>query len=230
VVALGRVPVRWFAEGPPRILVERLRVCCTTRCRTTQSRTMRYDVRMEVDPEKLWLRTYPDPALRRKAQPITRVSDQVRAAAAAMIALMRKNEGIGLAAPQVGLPWRLFVVDVPSGEKRSATQTPPSATTGPMVYINPLLSDPTGDLETYEEGCLSLPDIRGDVYRPPTITITATDLTGSQFTHTATGLLARCWQHEVDHLDGVLIIDRMTQIFRLKNRAAIRDLERTAEE
>jgi peptide deformylase len=81
--------------------------------------------------------------------------------------------------------------------------------------------------EPYEEGCLSLPDIRGDVLRPPTVTITAYDLQGRQFTTQATGLLARCWQHEVDHLDGVLILDRMTQMSRLRNRSAIRDLERS---
>ena len=96
-----------------------------------------------------------------------------------------------------------------SGRRRRT----PSATTGPQVYINPVLSKPTGDLEIYEEGCLSLPDIRGDVMRPPTITITYTDIEGRQVTQAATGLLGRCWQHETDHLDGVLIIDKMTQIF-----------------
>jgi peptide deformylase len=65
--------------------------------------------------------------------------------------------------------------------------------------------------------------------RPPTITITYTDIEGRQATQTATGLLGRCWQHETDHLDGVLIIDKMTQIFRMKNKSAIRDLERAAD-
>jgi peptide deformylase len=146
-----------------------------------------------------------------------------------MIEIMREEDGIGLAGPQVGLPWRIFVADVPPGDKRSVTSDPPTATSGPQVYINPVLSAPIGDLETYEEGCLSLPDIRGDVIRPPTITITYTDIEGNKITQTATGLLARCWQHETDHLDGVLIIDKMTQIFRMKNKSAIRDLERNAE-
>jgi peptide deformylase len=181
---------------------------------------------MPVDPSNLRLRLYPDPVLRQKAAPVPQVNEEVRKVAAAMIEVMRKEDGIGLAAPQVGLPWRMFVVDVPPNEKRSATADPPSATSGPQVYINPVLSKPTGDLETYEEGCLSLPDIRGDVIRPPTITITYMDIEGRQVTQTATGLLGRCWQHETDHLDGVLIIDKMTQIYRMKNKSAIRDLER----
>ena len=80
-----------------------------------------------------------------------------------------------------------------------------------------------------DEGCLSLPDIRGRVLRPELITITATDLDGRQFTQRGGGLLARCWQHEFDHLEGVLIIDKFSQSSRLKNRAKIRDLEHEAD-
>jgi peptide deformylase len=179
------------------------------------------------NPADLVILNYPDPALRKRAKPIAEVTPLVRAVAQRMIELMRHAEGIGLAAPQIGLPWRLFVVDLPENDERSAAATPPTATKGPVVYINPSLTDPSGSLEPYEEGCLSLPDIRGDVYRPEAITITAIDLEGKRFTTTAAGLLARCWQHEFDHLEGVLIIDRMTQMSRLKNRPAIRDLERT---
>ena len=185
---------------------------------------------MTVDPLSLTIVHYPAEVLRRKAQPVARVSPEVRAVAARMIALMNDADGIGLAAPQVGLSWRLFVADVPENKDRSAAADPPSATRGPVVYVNPRFSHASNDLEPFEEGCLSLPDITGDVLRPSTITITATDLEGNQFSQTATGLLARCWQHEVDHLDGVLIIDRMTQLFRMKNKAAIRDLEREAEQ
>jgi peptide deformylase len=181
---------------------------------------------MPVDPSKLELRTYPDPVLRQKAKPVAEVTDEVRKVVARMIEVMREKDGIGLAAPQIGLSWRIFVADVPESEKRSASALPPSATKGPQVYINPVLSRPAGELEPYEEGCLSLPDIRGDVLRPPTITVTYMDIEGRSVTQTATGLLARCWQHETDHLDGVLIIDKMTQIFRMKNKSAIRDLER----
>jgi peptide deformylase len=181
-----------------------------------------------VDPSTLAIVQYPDPALRRRGQPIGQITDEVRVVAGRMIELMFQAEGIGLAAPQVGLPWRLFVAHIPATDGRSVESNPPTATKAPTVYINPTLSEPRGEIVPYEEGCLSLPDIRGDVLRPETITITATDLEGRQFTQSGTGLLARCWQHEIDHLDGVLIIDRMTQMSRLKNRAAVRTLEREA--
>jgi peptide deformylase len=144
-----------------------------------------------------------------------------------MIVLMRQAEGIGLAAPQVGLSWRMFVAHVPPEEGRSAEADPPSANMQPAVYINPVIIHPEGAPVGYSEGCLSLPEIRGEVLRPPVVSITATDLEGRTFTQRASGLLARCWQHEFDHLEGVLIIDRMTQISRLKNRSAVRDLERS---
>jgi peptide deformylase len=181
---------------------------------------------MTVSPESLRVVHYPDPALRGKAKPVAEITPEVRAVAKRMIELMFQEEGVGLAAPQVGLPWRLFVAHVPEDEERSASADPPTATREPVVYINPVLSKPEGPPEPANEGCLSLPDIRGDVLRPPVITITATDLEGARFTHRAAGLLARCWQHEVDHLDGILIIDKMLQRDRLKNRVAIRDLER----
>lgn len=169
---------------------------------------------------------YPDPTLRRKAAPLKDIDAGIRGAAARMIELMHEAEGVGLAAPQVGLPWRLFVAHVPPTAERSPEADPISATPSARVYINPVLSAPAGAPEPFEEGCLSLPDITGDVLRPSTITITAMDLEGRTFTQTGTGLLARCWQHEVDHLDGILIIDRMTQMSRLKNRSAIRGLEK----
>lgn len=183
---------------------------------------------MTVDPASLEIRTYPDDVLRTKAHPLAAVTDEVRAVAHRMIELMHEAEGIGLAAPQVGLPWRMFVAFVPESDKRSASKNPPDAMTQVQVYINPVLSNPSGPLESLSEGCLSLPEILGEVLRPSTITITATGLDGRTFTHTAAGLLARCWQHETDHLDGVLILDKMTQISRLKNRTAIRELERSA--
>lgn len=181
---------------------------------------------MSVDASRLAIVHYPDPSLRRVAQPLPEVTPEVRDVAARMIDLMHAADGIGLAAPQVGLPWRLFVADIPSDDDRSPGSDPPTATDGPVVYINPVLSAPGPGIEPAEEGCLSLPDIRGEVFRPPAITITALDVDGRRFTHAAGGLLARCWQHEMDHLDGVLIIDRMSQSSRLKVRARVRELER----
>jgi peptide deformylase len=181
-----------------------------------------------VDPASLHILHYPERALRERAREVPKVTDEVRAVARRMIQLMFDAEGIGLAAPQVGLPWRLFVAHVPPSEGRSPESDPPTATVEPVVYINPVLSSPVGEIIAYEEGCLSLPDITGEVLRPEHISITATDLEGRSFTRTGAGLLARCWQHETDHLDGVLIIDRMTQMSRLKNRTALKRLERDA--
>jgi peptide deformylase len=184
---------------------------------------------MAVDPATLRVRNYPDPVLRTRALPVA-LTDEVRAVARRMIELMREHEGIGLAAPQVGLPWRLFVTHVPEGDSRSVDADPPTAQREAVVYVNPVISDPRGDLESMEEGCLSLPDIRGEVLRPERVTIEATGLDGSAIRQEGAGLLARCWQHEMDHLDGVLILDKMLSIYRLKNRSAVRDLEREWEE
>ncbi|MCC6425198.1 MAG: peptide deformylase [Phycisphaerales bacterium] len=191
----------------------------------------RYYRLVSIDPAKLTIVHYPAEVLRRKAGPVKPAEADMAAIADRMIRLMREAEGIGLAAPQVGLSMRMFVVDVPANPDESPDPAGlASSTRGPVVYINPIISAPTGAPEPHEEGCLSLPDIRGDVIRPPTVTITAHDLQGREFTQTGTGLLARCWQHELDHLDGVLILDRMTQMSRLRNRAAVRDLERAAKE
>ncbi|MBX3367103.1 MAG: peptide deformylase [Phycisphaeraceae bacterium] len=185
---------------------------------------------MSLDPETLSIVNYPADVLRRRATEITSITDEVRHVARRMISLMHEAEGIGLAAPQVGLSWRMFVAHVPEDPEdgRSAAATPVTATLSPTVYINPVLSEPEGIVEPYDEGCLSLPNISGEVLRPPRITITALDLEGRQFSVRAEGLLARCWQHEADHLDGVLILDRMSQLSRLRARRAIKDLERAA--
>lgn len=179
---------------------------------------------MPVDPASLRVRLYPDPILRRRADSITLTPDVI-AVARRMIELMHEHDGIGLAGPQVGLSWRIFVSFVPESEKRSASGDLPSAEKAASVYINPVLSAPGGALVKFEEGCLSLPNINGVVLRPDEITITAVGLDGQPFSRRASGLLARCWQHEMDHLDGVLILDRMTPIYRMKSRSAVRQLE-----
>ncbi len=183
---------------------------------------------MPTDPASLEIVHYPAPVLRVKGEEIDEINDEVRAVAERMVELMHQAEGIGLAAPQVGLSWRMFVVHVPEDPSEPGEPGIATFTHAPMVYINPRLSDPERDLVPGPEGCLSLPQISGDVPRPSRITITAQDLDGNEFTQRASGLLARCWQHEHDHLDGVLILDRMTRPSRMKNRNAVRDLERIA--
>lgn len=191
---------------------------------------------MALDPATLHIRIYPDPVLRAVAKPVPAITDEVRTVAKRMLAVMREEHGIGLAAPQIGLSWRMFIADVPERDADDDEDTPepqtgpgslPTFTNGPVVYINPKLSSltPPPPVESGEEGCLSLPEIRGQVLRPPALTITYTDLEGVQHTKSASGLLARCWQHEYDHLDGVLIIDKFTQLSRLKNRLKVKRLQ-----
>jgi len=194
-------------------------------------RTLPYTIPVPIDVDSLHVRTYPDPVLRRKAEPVGAVTDEVRQVAARMIDLMRQADGVGLAAPQVGLPWRLFVAEVPpgpDGSERTAESDPPTALIGAHVYINPEITTFEGDLISAEEGCLSLPDIVGEVRRSPVVELSALGPDAEPVAHRAGGLLARCLQHELDHLDGVLIIDRMTQMSRMKTRSALRDLERAS--
>ncbi len=185
---------------------------------------------MPLDPSTLKIDLYPTEVLRTKADPVE-LTDETRAVALRMIDLMHSAEGIGLAAPQVGLTWRLFVVHVP--HNRDDEDTPPnpdlpSTCAEPLVFFNPEITETSKDLEPLEEGCLSLPGINGEVRRPSTITVRATDLNNNTFELKATGLLARCIQHENDHLDGVLIIDKMPQLARMKNRTKIKALEKSA--
>ncbi|HEX7009705.1 MAG TPA: peptide deformylase [Phycisphaeraceae bacterium] len=160
--------------------------------------------------------TYPDPVLRARAQPVAAVTEEVRQVAQRMIQLMHEAPGVGLAAPQVGLPWRMFVAN-PTGEPGQD-----------RVFVNPVLIHPSRQTETREEGCLSLPGITAEITRPLAITIEAYDEHGNRFELHGQGLDARVWQHEVDHLDGVLIIDRMTPMDRMANKRAIQELERSA--
>ena len=169
---------------------------------------------MPVDLQALRIVHYPDPVLRLKARPVQAVTDEVRAVARRMIELMHQARGVGLAAPQVGLSWRLFVANV-TGEPDDD-----------RVYINPVLSHPSRVTGPHEEGCLSIPEVTAEVTRPLSITIEALDEQGRPFTMTSDGLAARAWQHEFDHLQGVLILDRMTPSDRMANKRALRELER----
>lgn len=152
---------------------------------------------------------YPHPVLRHPSKPLKRVDAELRTIVAEMFDLMYEHEGVGLAANQVDLPYRLFVAN-PEGT--------PDAKEAERVFINPVVSLPRGQEED-EEGCLSIPSVYAPVTRSETIKIEAYDLAGNEFTAELSGLMARIVQHETDHLDGTLFIDRLspTQL------AAIRD-------
>lgn len=168
---------------------------------------------MAVDIDSLKIVRYPAPVLRETARPIDQVDDQVREVAQRMIELMHQAPGVGLAAPQVGLAWRMFVAN-PTGEEADD-----------RVYINPELIFHDGANAARDEGCLSLPGVTVEVTRPHQATIRATGLDGKVFEDSADDLLARIWQHEYDHLDGILIIDKMSPMDKMANRRVLRELE-----
>ena len=145
----------------------------------------------------------PHPVLKTKARPVERVDDRIRRLAADMFETMYKAPGIGLAAPQVGVSERLIVLDVAEGEERR-----------PMTMVNPELVWRSGDRGVAEEGCLSLPGQYADVTRPQAIKVRFLDEDGVERELEADGLLARCVQHEIDHLDGILFVDHLTALKR----------------
>jgi peptide deformylase len=148
----------------------------------------------------LKVRRYGDPVLRRRAVPVEAVTPEVRRLASDMIETMYDEVGIGLAAPQVGVSTRLLVVGDEEGR-------------GVQVLVNPAISAQGGKV-TAEEGCLSLPGVFAQVTRSEWVTLEAQDLEGHPVAVTARGLRARVFQHEIDHLDGVLFIDRLEPVIR----------------
>jgi len=157
---------------------------------------------------------HPSPVLRQKAKPVARIDGFIKDLVADMHRIAREYDGIGLAAPQVGESLRIFVTCPLYGEPE-------------RVFINPRI-EAVGEIVGDDEGCLSLPDIRAEIMRPPSARITALDIEGNEFSLERGDIWARVWQHEYDHLEGTLIIDRMKPLDRLANRRAIRDLERAA--
>ena len=140
----------------------------------------------------------PDKRLRLVSEPVKRIDAGIRALVDDMFETMYDAPGIGLAAPQVGIAKRIIVVHVGDDD-------------GPFAIVNPVLSDFDGE-SVATEGCLSIPGKIGDVTRAEKCTVTGLDRYGKKFRLETEGLLARCFQHEVDHLDGVLIIDKATDI------------------
>lgn len=157
---------------------------------------------------------YPDPVLRRKGAVIEEITPDLAARAREMFDTMYEAKGVGLAAPQVGWSVQLCVMN-PAPEDRSQE----------IVCINPVIAEAEGEV-VEDEGCLSFPDVRGNVPRYARVTCRWYDLEGHRMEAVAEGLLARMFQHEIDHLNGRLIIDRMTPASRLKVRGRLRELER----
>jgi peptide deformylase len=167
----------------------------------------------------------PDPRLRVVSEPVAAIDDELRLLIADMFETMYDAPGIGLAAIQVGVPKRLLVIDL----HENATEEPvegeadDKAARTPRVFINPELYDPGEDLNVYNEGCLSVPEIYAEVERPATVHARWRDEHWVAHDEPIGGMLATCLQHEMDHLDGVLFIDHLS---RLKREMALKKLEK----
>jgi peptide deformylase len=164
---------------------------------------------------KLNIITLPDPMLRQKSEPLERVDSEVRLLIDDMLETMYAAPGIGLAAIQVAVPKRLLVLDI-------AEESAPRA---PIAMVNPEILHLGSGTRVYEEGCLSLPGVRIDIERPTSLTVRYIDRNGERQQLEASGLLATAIQHEVDHLDGKLIIDFLS---RLKRDMVVRKFKKSA--
>lgn len=166
---------------------------------------------------KLKLIHYGHPTLRKKAKPVGKPDPALVRLAYGMIETLHEEGGVGLAAPQVDAPISLIVLDLSTDE----------AKVNPVILANPVLVESSKDLWGYEEGCLSVPEIRDIVRRPAFVTVQAMDLSGKSVTiEKAQGLLARVLQHEIDHLNGIFFVDRLTEEQRLKLRLELKRIEK----
>jgi peptide deformylase len=158
---------------------------------------------------------YPHPALRHPTKPLGAIDKQVHLDAGRMLELMYENKGLGLAANQVFLPYRIVVLN-PTGDPQQRDKE--------EVLLNPVILERKGSMEG-EEGCLSFPGLFQKVRRAKTVRVQAYNLLGQVVEKSVSDLESRLWQHEVDHLDGILFIDKMGTIARLASRNAIKEFE-----
>ena len=165
-----------------------------------------------ADEKKYCMTRYPAKVLSSPAEPIAEITDDIRQLVARMIEIMIEHRGVGLAGPQAGVNLRIFIISL-DGTAESA-----------KVYINPKIKT-SGGLEANSEGCLSLPNITANIKRFKLCTVTATDLDGNEFTEDANGLYSRALQHEFDHLEGMMIKDRMGRVSAIAAKRHLKKLE-----
>ena len=166
-------------------------------------------------------------ALRVKAVPVTAITEEIRQLVADMLETMHAARGVGLAAEQIGRQESVCVIDVPPDAEKPGCQAFNAAVAMPLVMLNPEITDPVGK-QRDEEGCLSFPDLSVPLTRANQVTVAYTDLDGNRQKITVQGLLARAVQHECDHLNGVLLADRMSAVQRLAVAGQLRRLRHRA--
>ena len=159
---------------------------------------------------------YPHPALRHPARPLTSIDKELRLQCGQMIEVMYEARGLGLAATQVALPFQLLVMNITGDPEQKDREE---------ILINPVIVERKGIVED-EEGCLSFPGLYQKIRRAKTLKVQAYDIKGQLVEKVVQDLEARAWQHEIDHLNGVLFIDKMGTIAKLASRGALREFER----
>lgn len=156
--------------------------------------------------------TYPDPRLRTVADPVDSIDDTITTLIGDMFETMYQAKGIGLAATQVDRHVRVIVMDLSKEDEAAA----------PRVFINPTIKPLTDELSSYQEGCLSIPEVYDTIERPAKVEINALDEHGNAFIEEAQGLLATCIQHEIDHLNGVLFVDYLSRLKQERAREKVK--------
>ncbi|MCC7300513.1 MAG: peptide deformylase [Verrucomicrobia bacterium] len=170
---------------------------------------------------------YGNPVLREKSEPVKEVTAEIRALADRMLGIMYSQEGIGLAAEQIGHTEAIFVLDVPvSADKNDQGLPNNPGVKMPQTFINPEIIGESEETAVAEEGCLSFPKLYVPVERPAEVVLRFLDRDGNTQVLNARGLLARAIQHELDHLDGVLLVDHMTPAMKLKNALRLRGIKK----
>ena len=165
-----------------------------------------------IDIERCRITHYPAEVLAKAAEPVEKIDDNIRRLAEKMTEIMLERKGVGLAAPQAGVPLRIFIISL-DGTRENV-----------KVYINPTVT-PAGESSLIEEGCLSVPGVRTNIRRYTECTVTATDLDGNEFTEQAEGLYARALQHEYDHMQGITIVSRMGHTAKIAHREQLKRLK-----
>ncbi len=160
---------------------------------------------------------YGSDVLRKVAEPVEEITDEIRQLARDMLEIMYDSDGVGIAAPQIGVSKRIIIIDV----------DPYDPSKDPIALINPEIVDRQGQ-ESAEEGCLSVPEVRGEVKRAEKVTVVGLDLDGKKVRIEATELLARALQHEIDHLNGVLFIDHLSRLRHRLIKKQLQDIEKEA--
>ncbi len=162
------------------------------------------------------IRTWGHPILKTRAKEIKTIDDRILQLSQDMLETMRSEDGIGLAANQVGVAERIFVVEIPCQDGKTSQHT----------LLNPVITYRSKNKDTQEEGCLSFPEIFGPVERPVEVEIVGENLEGNQVSIRGAGLLARAFQHELDHLDGIVFVERMNIVHRVMLNKPLRELAR----